>query len=121
MGESGQRLGVVGVPLTAGLALAFIDQTLEAVTDAGTPAVVAVVEQERRKAMQALSSLRRPGNERRTNERRTVRAAWAEVVVDFVDGVNSRDGHAAWAALRNWVQEDSADDGATVDVVTPEG
>ena len=78
----------VDVPLTAGLALAFVDQTLAAVTDAGAPPeVVAVVEQERRRALRDLSSLRNP-----RNGRGMVREAWAEVMVDFVDGVTRSGG-----------------------------
>ena len=49
---------MAGVPLTAGLALAFVDQTLAAVTDAGAPELVAVVEQEHQKALRVMSSLR---------------------------------------------------------------
>ena len=96
-GEPG-RFVVAGVPLTAGLASAFVDQTLAAVT-ARAPelaavvgqerqeALAAVVGQERQKALRAVSSLRHS-----RNTRRTVRAAWAEAVVDFVDGVNRRLG-----------------------------
>ena len=90
----------------AGLAWAFVDQTLEAVAAADAPELVAVVEQEHEKALQALSSLQDP-----ENERAMVREAWAEVVLAFVDGVNSREGDEAWTALRDSLQGDSADGG----------
>ena len=55
-GEPG-RFVVAGVPLTAGLASAFVDQTLAAVT-ARAPELAAVVGQEHQKALRVMSSLR---------------------------------------------------------------
>ena len=122
------RFVVAGVPLTAGLASAFVDQTLAAVT-ARAPELAAVVGQERQealaavvgqehqKALRAVSSLRN-----HQNTRRTVRAAWAEAVVDFVDGVNRSAGGevgAVWAVLRDWLPVDSADDGGPGAGVAP--
>ena len=48
-------------------------------------ALAAVVGQEHQKALRAVSSLQHS-----RNTQRTVRAAWTEAVVDFVDGVNRR-------------------------------
>ena len=93
-----------GVPLTAGLALAFVDQTLVAVTEAGAPEPVAVVvEQERQKALPAISSLRHS-----QQSQRTVREAWTRVVVAFVDGVNRGAGVGVWEVLRDWLLAGSA-------------
>ena len=107
---------MAGVPLTAGLASAFVDQTLAAVTARASElaAVVgqerqevlaAVVGQERQEALRVMSSLRTS-----QNEWRTVRAAWAEAVVGFVDGVDLGAGGeawAVWAVLRDWLPVDS--------------
>ena len=80
------RIVRTGVPLTAGLALAFVDQTLAAVTASAPRSLVGlVVEQECQEALRRLSTLVNP-----SEGRRTVRAAWAEVMVAFVDGVSER-------------------------------
>ena len=131
VGEPG-RFVAAGVPLTVGLVSAFVDQTLAAVTAKASElaavvgqerqeALVAVVGQERQAVLRAVSSFR--------NHQNTRRAAWAEVVVDFVDGVNRGAGgevRAVWAVLRDWLPVDSADDGvpgveADVAVITAGG
>ena len=100
-GEPG-RFVVAGVPLTAGLASAFVEQTLAAVTAKASElaavvgqerqeALAAVVGQERQKALRAVSSLRNS-----KNPQRTVRAAWTKAVVDFVDGVNRSAEGVRW-------------------------
>ena len=105
------RFMAESVPLTAGLASAFVDQTLAAVM-ARAPELAAVVGPECQKVLWDLSSLRRP-----RNKRRTVRAAWTKAVVDFVNGVNDgvgdEVGDEVWAVLRAWLSVDSADVGVS--------
>ena len=100
------RFVVAGVPLTAGLASAFVDQTLAAVTVPGHRSWLQWWSRNTEKALGAMSSLRTP-----RNKRRTVREAWMEALVDFVDGVNRRAGGEVWAVLRDWLPVGSADDG----------
>ena len=101
------RFVVEGVPLTVGLASAFVDQTLVAVT-ARAPALAAVVEQERQETLWELSSLRSS-----LSKRRTVREAWTRLMVVFVDRVNRSAGGEVWAVLQDWLLVGSADDGVS--------
>ena len=102
-----KRLGGLDVPLTAGLALAFADQTLVAVRS-GAPELVAVVEQARGETLRALSSLQHA-----RNRHRTARGAWTRALVAFVDGVNDKAEGEVWAVLREWLLGGPADGGVS--------
>ena len=102
------RFVPAGVPLMVGLASAFVEQTLAAVTDAKAPELAAVVGQERQEVLLAMSWLRNP-----PNRQRTVREAWTRLMVGFFESVNDGAGEEVWTVLRDWLSAGPADGGVS--------
>jgi hypothetical protein len=90
-----------GASLTAGLALAFLDQTLRAAPPQSEPFITSL-QSAHTKTLRYLTSLRTPHS-----ADRTLSSVWAKVLNDFVDAVNTiaaDTGIPVWTHLRDHLQ-----------------
>ncbi|HET9657749.1 MAG TPA: hypothetical protein VFP72_20525, partial [Kineosporiaceae bacterium] len=98
------RYSGVDRTLTAGVARAFIDQTLTALREtAGADApVVGSVERLHRNAARTIRGLRSSGSQDGPR-----RVSWQTLLGEFTSGVDAAAGQQAWAHLRRWLLGDT--------------